>query len=96
MVDTACSPNRPQSIADSGQLGGKVRSIVERTGPRVLNDTVVIGTTMLADMFIRIAELTKDVRWQFGEQSDYVASVSPTSKYDGISLAYLPSPSPVG
>jgi hypothetical protein len=91
-MDTTCSLHRPQNVADGSQLGGKIGSIVRRTWLRVLDDTVVIGTTMLADVFIGIAVVAVQVRWKFGEQGDDVAAVSPSSEHNNVSFGHRASP----
>lgn len=95
-MDVAGSPNRPQPIANSGQLGGKVRSITWQTWLRVLNHAVIISPTMLSDVFIGVTEIPEDVGGKLGKQSDDVAIVSPSSKDNGISLGHRASPQPVG
>ena len=68
------------------QFGGKIGSIVRRTRLRLLNDAVVIGTAMLADMFIGIAMVAAQVRRKFGEQGDHVAAISPSPEHNNVSF----------
>ena len=57
VVDSARPLDRSQDVADSSQFGGEVRIVVERTWLRVLDNTVVVGTAMLTNRFISIAEV---------------------------------------
>jgi hypothetical protein len=56
------------------------------------NDVMVVGTTMLADMFIAVAAITAQVRRKLRKQGDDVARVLPSPKHDNISLAHPVSP----
>jgi len=58
----------------------------------VLDDTVVIGTAMLAYVHVGVAVEPSQVRWKFGEQGDDVAGVSPSSEHNDVSLAHCASP----
>jgi hypothetical protein len=60
-----------------------------------LNDAEVIGTAVLADVFIGIAISAMNVGRQFREQGDQIA-ILPFTKYNYINLVHLFSPSSVG
>jgi hypothetical protein len=58
----------------------------------MLNNAVEIGTTVLADMLISIAEHPSHIGWQLWKKSDDFTAISPASEDDNISLVHLSSP----
>jgi hypothetical protein len=92
VMDMTGPPHWSQSVPDGPKLGDKIGSFIRRTWLRVLDDTVVVGTTMLPAMFVAVAAITTQVRRKLRKQGDHVARVLPSSKHNHVSFGHRTSP----